>query len=196
MAVKLIAITPNAERLIEYAGRVCTNTTDKHTPTFIKARIKQGHESILEHASASFEIICSRSCLAQITRHRLASYSVESMRYVKQDDRDVIVPPSVMNADISTRAFAWKALGASDKAYFALCDAGIPKEDARYYLSIGSETRLLVTMNFRSWRHFINVRCDKAAQWEIRGIAYEILNALCEEASSVFEDLKEQFDAE
>lgn len=180
------ATTEAPENLIEFAGRLCYGSTSTGKPGFIQARIKQGHDSIIEHASASFYIEgISRACLSQLTRHRLASYSVRSQRYCDVGDDGMVIPPSVRDSD----GFVEMLAGVYDK----LTAAGVPKEDARYFLPIGWCTSLVMTANFREWRHFIEVRCDKAAQWEIRELALEILRHLNSYAPAVFGDLQERY---
>lgn len=185
MEVKLIAVTQpinydaivNQEELIEYAGRKCTNTTDNtgnNTQSFIKARIKQGHTSILEHVNFTFEINgISRSCLTQLTRHRIASFSVQSMRYVNQKNAQITIPDSIQ--DNKSIMFVFNhAVNVCRAAYNLMIDFGIPKEDARFVLPIASQTDLILTMNLRELLHFFELRCDPAAQWEIRELAYQM----------------------
>ncbi len=194
----------DAEVTIEYAGRLCYNSTAKlgQAPGFIQARIKQGHEDIIEHASASFLIEgISRSCLAQITRHRLFTYSVMSQRYVDADEAEwqVIAVPSFIEQDRVAKAKDPNSLTAMDVyrmqigeafyTYKKLRELGIPKEDRRFVLPEATATSLVMTGNFRSWRHFLHLRLDKAAQWEIREVAQAILVELRELAPKVFGDL-------
>lgn len=182
MRVRLIAITQpvvpeilNQEQLIEYAGRACTNTTDRtgnNTEKFISERVKQGHTSILEHVSFTFEILdISRACLAQLTRHRIASFSVQSQRYV--DQRGVIdfTMPETMFNNVEAKHLYDTILHNSDYAYARLIKLGIPKEDARMILPMATTTDLIMTMNLRSLQNFFNLRCHKSAQWEIRELA-------------------------
>lgn len=197
MRIRLIAITPDAEKLIEYAGRVCWRTTlpptQSGTASFIKALIERGHLSVIEHPSATFEISgISRACSHQLVRHRLASYSQESQRSVNMADPEFVVPPSIAeHHEASTLLSIF--LNNACIAYSMLGKLGIPKEDARFVLPNATATRIVMTMNFREYRHFIRVRADKAAQWEIRNLAKEILKVLYTECPSVFEDLYEEF---
>ena len=181
------------ENLIEYAGRLCYRSDEKmgHSPEFIGLRVREGHEDIIEHASATFLIEgISRSCSHQIVRHRLASFSQESQRYVSLEKGgwDAIVPPSIADNPEAAAIMdeAWEHL---QNAYAGLRRLGIPKEDARYLLPNAAETRLEMTMNFRSWRHFLWLRLDRAAQWEVRAVAVEILRQLYPLAPSVFADV-------
>ena len=194
MNVKLLAITANSEKLLEYAGRVCYHSKSRGAPgKFLQDRIHDGHESLVEHASATFEISgISRACSHQLVRHRLASYSQESQRYVDMSSPEWALPSAIME-NPQARAI-WNEIARDVKsAYRALRNLGIRKEDARFVLPNAAATRIVTTMNFRQWRHFFRMRCDKHAQWEIRGVAESILAILYNEAPSVFEDLYETF---
>lgn len=197
MFVKLLAITPNSEELIEYAGRVCwrseLSSTDDGTAKFIKALIRREHLSVLEHASATFEVKgISTSCTHQLVRHRLASYSQESMRYVAMDSQEMVLPPLIAENPEAREVWDSFAAQATD-VYRQLRSLGIAKEDARFALPRATQTRIVATQNFRSWRHFIELRCEKHAQWEIRAVATEILRVLHQEAPAVFGDLYAEF---
>jgi thymidylate synthase (FAD) len=201
LEVKLIAISKflagendGPEALIEYAGRVCYRSEPKGNPRgFVRRRVKEGHESIIEHANATFEISgISRACSHQLVRHRIASYSQESQRYVEMDDPEYVVPPDVA-ADPEAAAALDKFMATVSAAYTELRQHGIQKEDARFVLPNAAATRIVVTMNFRSWRHVIRERgLNLAAQWEIRELASLVLDALNEIAPSCFGDLVEE----
>ncbi len=195
MKVELIAITQylrdsgGAERLIEHAGRVCYRSRGKGDPAaFLRARLKEGHESIIEHASATFEISgISRACSHQLVRHRLASYSQESQRYVDMSE-PVLVVPDAIEEDEESRA-TWAEFQAYVKdTYRKLRARGVRKEDARFVLPNAVETRIIVTMNFRELRHFFRLRISPEAQWEIRRMAIEMLKQLVPYAPTVFGD--------
>jgi len=197
MEVELIAITRYLrgsgapEELLEHAGRVCYRSESRGEPgRFLMSRVREGHESLIEHASATFEISgVSRACTHQLVRHRIASYSQESQRYVDLSDPEYVIPPSVA-ADPEALQVWNQATAGLAEAYRSLRDRGIYKEDARFLLPNAAATRIVVTMNFRSWRHFIQERgLNRAAQWEIREVANRILDILHEQAPSVFEDL-------
>lgn len=197
--VKLIAITksllpgrPTPEQLIEYAGRVCWRTElapdDAGCQRFIDALMKKAHLSVVEIVSASFEIGgVSRACSHQLVRHRLASYSQESQRYV-EGDFEFVAPPAITK-HVPAQRFYLEAIRQAQDAYKTLRGMGIRKEDARFVLPNATATRLVMTQNFRSWLHFCEVRCSPKAQWEIRAVATEILCQLNEQAPSVFGDL-------
>lgn len=183
------------ERLIEYAGRVCYRSTDKmeRNPHFIEARVREGHESIVEHASFTFLVEgISRACSHQLVRHRLASYSQESQRYCQPGADDALVMPAAVDADPEAQAIWQRAVEGLIEAYGALREHSIRKEDARFLLPNAAATRLVVTMNARSLRHFFSVRLHPAAQWEIRAVAREMLRLVYPLAPSVFGDLYER----
>ena len=196
MKVELIAVTQylggdgTPEALIEHAGRVCYRSENRGNPAaFLRARLREGHESIIEHASATFEISgISRACSHQLVRHRLASYSQESQRYVDMSDPDLVVPDAI---SASPEAFeVWSSFADHVKnVYSKLRGLGIRKEDARFVLPNAAETRIVMTMNFRELRHFFRLRLAPEAQWEIRRVALEILKQLAPHAPTVFGDI-------
>lgn len=197
MHVELIAITHylhgngTPEELIEHAGRVCYRSEAQgDTGAFIQRRLREGHESIIEHASATFEISgVSRACSHQLVRHRLASYSQESQRYVDMSDAEFVVPDSIAT-DQEAQAVWDEFMARARNAYHALRQRGIRKEDCRFLLPNATATRIVMTMNFRELRHFIKLRgLNPAAQWEIRELANRILDLAYEQAPSVFQDL-------
>jgi len=195
MEVLLLNFTRDAEEVIEFAGRVCHRSAPGNTAKFIAGLIKMGHESVLEHASATFEITgISRACSHQLVRHRLASFSQESQRYVDMSSQvDYVLPPSVSCNRVAYARMV-QALAVCQETYKELRDLGIPKEDARFILPNATPTRLVMTANFRQWRHIISLRCAKQSQWEIQAVCLLILCALCDIAPSVFQDLADMFD--
>ncbi len=183
-----------AEALLEHAGRACYRSEPKGEPgRFLQARIREGHESIIEHASVTFDISgISRACSHQLVRHRMASYSQESQRYVDMSAPDFVVPPSVAQ-DAEAQAIWDEFMDQVADTYHRLRKLRVRKEDARFVLPNATATRIIVTMNFRSLRHLFSVRCDKAAQWEIRELALEMLRQVHELAPSAFGDLYERY---
>ena len=205
--VKLLAITgltlisekllkgvenPTSEELIEYAGRLCWDTTDKlgSNPKRIQEWIKVGHESVIEHASATFYIRASRVLTHELVRHRLASYSQRSQRYVKETERRYIKPPELSRvAQNKADDVFEKAMQEAWEAYGKLLRLGISAEIARYVLPNACETQIVMTMNFRELRHFIKLRTSERALPEMRAVAGEIGRIMKDVAPSVFEDL-------
>ena len=198
MKVELIAITRylrgngTPEELLEHAGRVCYRSQGGSDPgRFLRARIREGHESLIEHASATFEISgISRACSHQLVRHRLASYSQESQRYVSMDEPEWVLPPAI-TSDAEALAI-WERFSEQVRAaYRALRERGIRKEDARFVLPNATATRIVVTMNFRELRHMFHVRISPQAQWEIRALCVRMLELVHAVAPNVFGDLRE-----
>jgi len=202
MQVELIGITRylrgegTPEELLEHAGRVCYRSRGRGDPgAFLRARIGEGHESIVEHASATFEISgISRACSHQLVRHRLASYSQESQRYVSMDEPEWVVPPAIA-ADPEALAVWERFTDQVRTAYRALRERGVRKEDARFVLPNGTATRIVVTMNFRELLHVFRLRISPQAQWEIRQVAVRMLEAIYPHAPAVFGDLREELRA-
>jgi thymidylate synthase (FAD) len=193
--VRLIAVTnyvdgDTSQDLLEHAGRVCYRSTRTgDAGKFLQSRIREGHESIIEHASATFEISgISRACSHQVVRHRLASYSQESQRYVSMTDPEFVVPPDIA-ANLRAMEVWQGVVDEIREAYQELRRLGIRKEDARFLLPNATATRIVMSANFREYRHFIKLRSDPAAQWEIRELASRFLDALYEVAPAVFSDL-------
>ena len=184
------------EKLIEYAGRLCYRSqgggTPKATARFIRKRVEEGHESIIEHSSASFEISgISRSCSHQLVRHRLASFSQESQRYVDMSNPEWVIPPDIA-ADPEALAIWEASLARTQQAYQQLRARGIRKEDARFLLPNAAATRLVMTANFRELLHLFRIRISPHAQWEICQVAIRMLEAVNEHAPNVFGSLREQ----
>jgi thymidylate synthase (FAD) len=200
MRVEIVGVTDfvrgqgGPEALVEYAGRSCYRSEPRGDPgKFLRARIREGHESIVEHANVTFEITgISRACSHQLVRHRIASYSQESQRYVDMSAPEFVVPPAV--AESAEAMAVWdEFMGRVAETYERLRQLGVRKEDARFVLPNAAVTRIIVTMNFRSLRHFFTVRCERDAQWEIRALALEMLRQVYELAPAVFGDLYVRF---
>ena len=178
MIVKLIRYTPAPEELTGRAAAKCYN--GKNPQRSLETAMEGGHESVLEHASFTFEVDgVSRVLLAQITRHRLASFSVQSQRYCGADPY-TITPPSMCRADLVDDILTVKK--AVQDLYTKAIALGVPAEDARYYTLQAGITGFVVTMNARELRHFFSLRCCNRAQWEIRELADKML-ALCRDAA-------------
>ncbi len=221
MHVTLIACTPMPEKTVAAAAKLCYSDTDamhlmdgmddKAAGDFVKMLASFGHESPIEHVSFTFGIEgVSRSLLAQITRHRLASFSVQSQRYVKQEKFEYITPPEI-TADPETAEVFADAMQDSLNAYNRLADMleerhyqtflaqGMPEktarskaekkaiEDARFVLPNACETKMVMTMNARSLLNFFRMRCCNRAQWEIRALAKEMLRLCYAQAPTIFD---------
>jgi len=180
------------EELIEYAGRLCWDTTNKlgRNPQRIQEWIDVGHESVIEHASATFYIRASRAFTHELVRHRLASYSQRSQRYVKESEPKYIEPPELKSIKSSeTTSIFKKAMHEAWDAYNELLKLGVKPDIARYVLPNACETQIVMTMNFRELRHFIKLRTSERALPEMRAVAGEIRRMIKELAPGVFSDL-------
>jgi len=197
MKIELIAITPNAEAVIERAARVCYQSQDRieegSAQVFLPKLLAMGHESPFEHASATFLIDgCSRAMTHQLVRHRMMSVSQKSQRYVSEGGFDYVVPESLA-AD--RRDDFRRDMETIRQMYARWKDAGLRNEDARFVLPNACSTEIMITANFREFRHIFRVRCTRHAQWEIRAACLRMLDLLCEQAPAVFGDLKHQLAA-
>lgn len=214
MNVTLLAHTPNPERLVATAARLCYSADDVATimdemcdfdaEKQIKLLQSIGHESPIEHVSFTFAIEgVSRSLLAQITRHRLASFSVRSQRYVKMGDADYNIPESIL-LDLESRELYNRTIISAYKAYEAITrnlmlkylNQGMDEksaekkaiEDARFVLPNAACTSMIVTMNARELLHFFRLRTCNRAQWEIREVADKMLAECYRVAPTIFKD--------
>lgn len=171
MIVKLIRFTPDPEELCGEAAALCTGFEGDPVKA-LKGALTRGHESVAEHASFTFLIDgVSRALLAQLTRHRIASFSVQSQRYVgMQYGMPVVVPPSIEGDKELYNDFKW-LMKSINEFYLRATLRGVPKEDARYATPQASCTKIMMTMNTRELRHFFGLRTCNRAQWEIRQMA-------------------------
>lgn len=195
--VELLAITPNAEDIIERACRTCYLSFNRYNPPssteeLIKKVIKKGHHSVLEHALATFRIKGgSRVFTHELVRHRLMSPSQESQRYVeygKTKEFEYVVPQSIKNTEFEDR---FKKLAEETfLLYQEMVKADIPKEDSRYILPNATTSEIVISANFRELRHIFEVRCVERAHWEIREICLEMLKIMKKEAPIVFWDFE------
>ena len=196
----MIGHTPYPQGVASVASGTCVNETIPSLwevdPKAFKYAVASGHESVLEHCTFTFAIEgISRACSHQLVRHRMASYSQQSQRYVKMDGFEYVVPESIKRADACVFRSEMTTLDAySDvmlllsELYKSLLDAGIPEEDARYILPNACKTNIVTTMNARELRHFFNLRCCNRAQWEIRELADRMLELCKETCPILFED--------
>lgn len=175
MKVTLLSCTPDAALLCGKASAVCTASDDPWRS--LRAAMASGHTSVLEHAIFTFKVEgLSRAALAQLTRHRLASFDVESQRHVKMEDVKMVMPDSIARSEFLLEAE--ELLNKSMDLYKRMVAAGIPAEDSRYVTTQAVETNLIMSANARELRHFFALRCCNRAQWEIRGVADAML-AIC-----------------
>lgn len=179
MKVSIVNYTKDPMKTISFSAGVCYAKRDA-SDTRVKACYGAEHMSVFEHACVTFMVEdISRACSHQLVRHRMASYCQRSQRYVKGAP-DSVVPPRIESLERAVDVFT-EADCACAKAYKELIDMGIPAEDARYILPNASETTICVTMNWRELFHFWNLRTDKRAQWEIRELAWKMVEACREQ---------------
>lgn len=218
--VTLLTYTTEPERTVASAAKLCYSAsdistikeglTDEKTASFVEMLAEIGHESPIEHAYFTFGIEgVSRSLLAQITRHRIASYSVQSQRYVKEKNFSYVTPPEIAK-DPETLKIYEESMAKAEETYHALADklsegylneflaAGIDEktakrnaekkaiEDARFVLPNACETKLVMTINARSLINFFHHRCCNRAQWEIRDVADQMLALVSKVAPNIF----------
>ncbi|MBZ4672351.1 FAD-dependent thymidylate synthase [Deferribacterales bacterium Es71-Z0220] len=194
--VCLLRHTFDPENLAALAAKLCYTDSDidglseklskSDVESFIEKIVRIGHHSVLEHVSFSFGIEgVSRALTHQLVRHRIASYSQKSQRYVKHKDGfEYVFPDTIKNSDIAGKYE--KLMGEIASFYDELVSLGIPSEDARYVLPNACETKIIVTMNARELLHFFRIRCCNRAQWEIRKMAEKMLEECIKVAPSIF----------
>ncbi len=197
MLVQLLTHTPEPEQVAAAAARLCYSASSVDQlleksrvdrEALLRKILSLGHYSVLEHASFTFGVEgVSRACSHQLVRHRLASYSQQSQRYVSHKERfAAVTPPSIAERpELAARYGA--LLDEIHRAYQDLLAAGIPAEDARFVLPNAAETKIVLTMNARELHHFFNLRCCRRAQWEIRAMAKEMLRLARRAAPLLFE---------
>jgi len=220
MNVELLQHTPEPEKIIAAAAKLCYSSSGidgilngldaESTDKFLNRLMSMGHESPIEHITFTFGIEgVSRSLLAQFTRHRIASYSVKSQRYVKEGQFEFVLPPEIEKIPEAKEEFL-KAMSDDVQSYNKLSDILFEKhyadmisqgmdekkarnaaekkaiEDARYVLPNACETKMIVTMNARSLMNFFHHRCCERAQWEIRDLACRMLDLVKEVAPTLF----------
>lgn len=185
MSIRLLRITPDYARVIEYAARASTKTNCGETSEqFVRKLISRGHTSVGRHAEASFEVICSRACSHELVRSVFLGITQESQRYVTFNE-GFFIPDTVKNNQ-EAKLFYKNTCEQIKQAYETLLELGIPKEDSRYLLPNACYTRLVLTANFQCLADFITLRNCKQAQKEIRDIAKEMTDILLKEAPDFF----------
>lgn len=189
MQVEIIAATQNPVDVISIAAGVCYGKDDV-SPKRVRHCFKAGHMSVFEHASATFKVSgISRACMAQLTRHRLASFCVESQRYCRYDLNGgewYVVPPEFEEqgfvGDHTKESWFRKMMYEDAARYMRALEEGVKPEDARFLLPEAAKTRMVVTMNARELFHVADMRESRSAQWEVRGLVGQMLDALREES--------------
>lgn len=210
LKVVLLKHTPDPEAVVAMAAKLCYSSANidelkknieaKDQKKFIEKLVKMGHLSPIEHISFTFGIEgISRACSHQLVRHRLASYSQQSQRYVSEKGQgaeaifDYVIPPSITEDKEARDAFE-RLMVEAQKAYDLIVDRlnknGISgdaaNQDARFVLPNAAETKIVITMNARELLHFFTVRCCERAQWEIREMAFQMLQEAKNAAPVIF----------
>lgn len=212
--VTLISYTPNPERAVACAAKLCYSSvdiealakglTEEKAESFVDMLMDMGHESPIEHITFTFGIEkVSRAFLAQITRHRIASYSVQSQRYVRENNFEYVIPPEI-EKDGHTKEEFINAMEDSINHYNVLADKlkqnyivqGMKEkqaekkaiEDARFVLPNACETKIICTFNARSLLNLFSLRCCNRAQWEIRDVATQMLMLVKKVAPHIFKN--------
>lgn len=199
MQVELLYHTPDPERAIATAARLCyapvgaselmETMPEERVKSVLSTIMRSGHYSTLEHASYTFAIDgVSRALTHQLVRHRLASFNQQSQRYVKFKDGLTCIKPETVKANEEANALFDDVMVAVEDAYARMIDIGIPAEDARFILPNAVETKIVTTMNVRELLHFFELRCCNRAQWEIRELAHRMLDLVRPTAPFVFMD--------
>jgi thymidylate synthase (FAD) len=192
-SVELLWCTPEPEKQIEIAGRTCYKSEDKITEDsakeFCTRMVKSGHHAMIEQAVASLRIVTDRGISHEIVRHRLASYAQESTRYCNYSKKKfgnelTFIQPHNLS---ETERRTWKlSCDAAELSYFTFIAKGAPPQIARSVLPNSLKTEIVMTANFREWRHFIKLRAGKVAHPQIRVIAEVVYNTLRPLATSIF----------
>ncbi len=199
----------NPLQLIETAGRTAYQSRDKinneSSLKFAEMIRKMGHESVLEHSAMTVEFNgVSRGFTHELVRHRLAAYTQESTRYVDEKDFRVILPPHKDENEklvdvvfgegegvkVLVKLSVKDWININEQMYKGLRSAGWLPEDARQILPNGIESQIVMTANFREWRHIFKLRCSPKAHWEIRSAMLNLLKEVKERIPVIFDDLK------
>lgn len=196
MNVVLIHHTPEPERTVAMAARLCYSAVGaadlaqtmsvQQVEQLVTKIVALGHFSTLEHVNFTFAVEgVSRVLTHQLVRHRIASYSQQSQRYVKEHDFEYIVPPSIQG-NVAAQQCYEQLMRTIRTTYDQLVSLGVHQEDARYCLANATETKIVITMNARALLHFFELRCCSRAQWEIRRLAEAMLSAVRKVAPLLF----------
>lgn len=185
-------------RTIERAGRVCYKSEDKITDgsaeRLVRSIIERGHESVLEHVLLSVRFIVDRGVMAELTRHRLASFSVESSRYCNYSKGGfggaiTVIEPEALNLNANAYAHWECGCKCAEKAYFQMIAMGATPQEARSVLPNSLKTEVVMTCNLREWRHILRLRTDKTAHPQMREVMCPLLAELKERVPVVFGDI-------
>jgi thymidylate synthase (FAD) len=194
--VQLVSFTPEPAKIVASAAKLCYSASRaadlfegldaESVSVFLRKLREAGHLSPFEHASFTFAVDgLSRVASHQLVRHRLASFSQQSQRYVAMTPDAIVTPPEVAKRPEAAGIFS-EQVKSAHLAYNRLVELGVPREDARFILPHGWETSLMLTMNARELHHFFSLRLCRRAQWEIRGAARKMLALVRGAADELF----------
>lgn len=196
--VSLVKHTPDPERTCAAAAFASTKETlddaifeeldDKKVKGLLRNVISRGHLSVIEHAVFTFNVSgVSRALTHELVRHRMATYTQQSQRYVKLTGESYTLPDTIKKNPSDLKAYQ-ALISQCFETYQRLRDSGVPKEDARYVLPNAMHTSIVVTMNARGLLHFFSLRCCNRAQWEIRELSDKMLAEVKKVAPTIFEN--------
>ena len=196
MLVRLLTFTPDPEQVVAAAARLCYSDASiaellgqapEQVDGLLSKIMKLGHFSVLEHVSFTFGIEdISRSCSHQLVRHRIASFSQQSQRYVSHERSFAVITPATIGEHQELLARFDTHMQDTHELYSDLLNAGVPAEDARFVLPNAAATKLVMTMNARELHHFFALRCCRRSQWEIQAMAREMLRLVRQTAPRLF----------
>ncbi|MDR1921691.1 MAG: FAD-dependent thymidylate synthase [Candidatus Adiutrix sp.] len=187
---------------LERAGRVCYRSEGRisrdSAGAFIRGLMKSGHLSVIEHEAISARLVCDRGVSHELVRHRLASFSQESTRYVNYgrgpEGRGLVLIKPVFFTEGSEKYELWRrAMAAAEEAYLALTAAGASAQEARTVLPNSLKTEIVMTANLREWRHILTLRCAPASHPQMREIMKMLLRVLAGLLPEIFGDLAEKY---
>lgn len=198
-SAELVWITPDPLRVIEAAGRTAYKSEGKiekgSAEKFVKMLLSMGHESVIEHASASIRIVHDRGVTHEWVRHRLVSFTQESTRYCNYaDDKfgaeiSVILPPDIRPGTVEY-TYWLRAVSSCEENYLVMVNVcNVAPQIARSVLPTCLKTEIVTTANLREWRHILKLRTSKAAHPQMRQLALKVLNILWNECPVLFEDI-------
>ncbi len=204
-SAELVQVTANAAATLERIARVCYNSEDRmacdcadgecgkcraRREKFLGGLKERRHDSVFEHAAATFRLVTDRGITHELVRHRLASYTQSSTRYIKYDEGIPVVAPLFR---IGLEEEEWRrAMLAAEVAYRALIAGGVPAENARDVLPTCTAATIFVTANFREWRHILRLRLARGAHPKIRLLARLVLERLAPHCPVYFDDLHKE----
>lgn len=187
---------------IEQAARVCYKSEDKYldqgesAKKLIRNLIKNGHEAMLEHSSLTVKFICDRGISHELVRHRMASFAQESTRYCnysqdKFDSQITVIEPFYLDKSSEAYKEWYWSMERAEESYFELLNQGLTPQEARCVLPNSLKTEVVVTANYREWRHILKLRTDRTAHPQIRELMVPLLKDLYEQIPVIFDDIYE-----